>query len=168
MKKKGVYNLWIVWIKKALRTICILLCLICSLPHSASASAPTSPDGGRVITITQEELTSLQQIFSELSSSNQLSQKRYSELLALSNELNSIVQALQKESASLKTELETSKQEQQKALEQQKKTENLLNKANESLQKYNAEMKKQQRRLKAERNIAIGVATAAVIMAACK
>jgi dTDP-4-dehydrorhamnose 3,5-epimerase-like enzyme len=39
---------------------------------------------------------------------------------------------------------------------------------NESLQKYNAEVKKQQRRLKAERNIAIGVATAAVIMAACK
>ena len=38
MKKKGVYNLWIVWEKKALRTICILLCLICSLPHSASAS----------------------------------------------------------------------------------------------------------------------------------
>lgn len=68
----------------------------------------------------------------------------------------------------LKDRAGTSKQEQQKALEQQKKTENLLNKANESLQKYNAEVKKQQRRLKAERNIAIGIATAAVIMAACK
>ena len=98
----------------------------------------------------------------------QLSQKRYNELLALSNELNGIVQALQKESASLKAELEASKQEQQKAWQQQKETASLLNKANESLQKYNAEMKKQQRRLKAERNIAIGVATAAVIMAACK
>ena len=64
-----------------MRLSLIHICLICSLPQSASASAPTSPDGGRVITITQEELTSLQQIFSELSSSNQLSQKRYSELL---------------------------------------------------------------------------------------
>ncbi len=133
----------------------LLLCLLFSFPQVSWAST---------YTITEEELTQLEQNISELQTINNRLQKESSQQKKRMEELETQLTAAQ-------TELQKAREQynrlgsQLKDLERTSiRQEESLRIANESLAAYEKENNRTQKRLKAQRNLAYGIGT--VLLAA--
>ena len=127
----------------------LVLCLLFSFPQVSWAST---------YTITEEELTQLEQNISELQTINNRLQKESSQQ--------------KKRMKELETQLTAAQTELQKAREQSNRLgsqltsirqEESLRIANESLAAYEKETNRTQKRLKAQRNLAYGIGTVLLV-----
>ena len=134
-----------------IRLISLLLCWLLLLPTACSAATTTAQD-----------LTRLDQIFSELRTNNAIlmqdSTKSAMDLIEVSKQLKQTRQELQE----LKELLMRLQAESIAAKAESKQAQDLLTKANSELTQYAAEQKKAQARLKNERTLWQVVAAVAV------
>ena len=132
----------------------LLLCLLFSFPQVSWAST---------YTITEEELTQLEQNISELQTINNrlqkessLQKKRMQELEMQLTEAQTELQKAREQSSQLGSQL--------KDLERTSiRQEESLRIANESLAAYEKETNRTQKRLKAQRNLAYGIGTVLLV-----
>ena len=132
----------------------MLLCLLFCCPQVSFAST---------YTITEEELTQLEQNISELQTINNRLQKEFSQQKKRMEELETQLTAAQ-------TELQKAREQsnglgnQLKDLERTSiRQEESLRIANESLAAYEKENNRTQKRLKAQRNLAYGIGTVLLV-----
>ena len=133
----------------------LLFCLLFSFPQVSLASA---------YTITEEELTQLEQNISELQTINNRLQKE-------SSQQKKRMEELEQQLTEAQTELQKAREQSNRLGSQLKdlertsiRQEESLRIANESLAAYEKENNKTQKRLKAQRNVAYGIGT--VLLAA--
>lgn len=126
----------------------LLFCLLFSFPQVSFASA---------YTITEEELTQLEQNISELQTINNRLQKE-------SSQQKKRMEELEQQLTEAQTELQKAREQSNRLGSQLKDLERTSIRQEESLAAYEKENNKTQKRLKAQRNLAYGIGT--VLLAA--
>ena len=125
----------------------LLLCLCFSFPQVSWAST---------YTITEEELTQLEQNISELQTINNRLQKESSQQKKRMEELETQLTASQ-------TELQKAREQSNRLGSQLKDLERTSIRQEESLAAYEKENNRTQKRLKAQRNLAYGIGTVLLV-----
>lgn len=125
----------------------LLLCLLFSFPQVSWAST---------YTITEEELTQLEQNISELQTINNRLQKESSQQKKRMKELETQLTAAQ-------TELQKAREQSNRLGSQLKDLERTSIRQEESLAAYEKENNRTQKRLKAQRNLAYGIGTVLLV-----
>ena len=125
----------------------LLLCLCFSFPQVSWAST---------YTITEEELTQLEQNISELQTINNRLQKESSQQKKRMEELETQLTAAQ-------TELQKAREQSNRLGSQLKDLERTSIRQEESLAAYEKENNRTQKRLKAQRNLAYGIGTVLLV-----
>ena len=125
----------------------LLLCLLFSFPQVSWAST---------YTITEEELTQLEQNISELQTINNRLQKESSQQKKRMKELETQLTAAQ-------TELQKAREQSNRLGSQLKDLERTSIRQEESLVAYEKENNRTQKRLKAQRNLAYGIGTVLLV-----
>ena len=125
----------------------LLLCLLFSFPQVSWAST---------YTITEEELTQLEQNISELQTINNRLQKESSQQKKRMKELETQLTAAQ-------TELQKAREQSNRLGSQLKDLERTSIRQEESLAAYEKETNRTQKRLKVQRNLAYGIGTVLLV-----
>lgn len=131
-----------------LKTVCAACCLsllLCALPCYAAPSPDTSTAPGKMYTLSEQELTTLEQNSNELAKINEALRKTCNGQEVQLTTLQAQLTQAQELSMKLKSQIDS-------LTAQSAEQRNLIKKTNESLQQYAKEEQRTRLRIKAQRN----------------